>query len=445
MAARETFSSRWALLASMIGVAVGLGNVWRFPYMVGSFGGASFVLVYVAAVVLLGLPALVAEWTLGRETRRGTVGAFERAGLPFGRAVGWFFFFVVAAATAYYTDAVGWVLFHALCETLALVGLSIDGTAILPPERGFSWVSFVLQLACTATIILGCAWVLLRGLRAGIERASRVIVPLLGGIVLVVVVRTLTLPGAWEGVRWYLLKFDLEAIDGSVVAAAVGQAIFSLSLGGTFMVVYGSYLDERQDLLGNAGWTAGGDLIAGLLAGLAIIPAVIALGLPPGEGPGLLFSTLPRVFEQIPLGALVGALFFLGLLGAAYLSDVAAFEVLVAGLVDNTRLTRSRAVWSMAALVFLLAIPPMINLEIFVPWDLLFGSGMQTLGALAVVVTVGWFMDRRSVLRQFAGSDVVAWHQRLLLGWVRYVVPLAILFVGIWWLLSDVLGWIRGV
>jgi len=440
---RETFTSRFGTLMTMIGVAVGLGNVWRFPYMVGKFGGAAFVLLYMLAVLAIGVPALMAEWALGRHTRRGPVGAFSAGGLPLGRYVGWFFFFVVSAATAYYTAVVGWVLYFGLAD-VASVFVAVDPAAILPPDEGFSAKSFLLQTACTAAVILACAVVLIRGLRSGIEAASKLIMPTLFIILLVLVVRSLTLPGAMEGVRWYILKFSLADINAKVMVAAMGQAIFSLSLGGTFMVVYGSYLAPRDSLAGNAAWTAVGDTSAGLLAGLAIIPAAIALGMEPSQGPGLIFSTLPDVFAAIPFGWMFGFLFFAGLFGAAYLSDVAAFEVLVAGLTDNTRVSRTRAVWIMSAVVFLLAIPPSINNGIFVPWDLLFGSGMQTLGSLLAVVTIGWCVHRSAALKALAGeggAPVPAW----LFHWIRYGIPAGILSVGVWWLLTSVFGTIAGV
>lgn len=440
---RETFTSRFGTLMTMIGVAVGLGNVWRFPYMVGQFGGAAFVLLYVLAVVAIGVPALMAEFALGRHTRRGPVGAFSAAGLPAGRAVGWFFFFVVSAATAYYTVVVGWVLYFGLAD-LASVFVPVDPSAILPPDEGFSATSFLLQMTCTAAVILTCAVVLIRGLRAGIEAASKIIMPTLFVILLVLVVRSLTLPGAMEGVRWYILTFRLADINAKVMVAAMGQAIFSLSLGGTFMVVYGSYLTSRDNLASNAAWTALGDMSVGLLAGLAIIPAAIALGMEPSQGPGLLFSTLPDVFAAIPLGWIFGFLFFAGLFGAAYLSDVAAFEVLVAGLTDNTRISRTRAVWIMAGVVFLLAIPPSINNAIFIPWDLTFGSGMQTLGALMAVITIGWCVNRSAALQALAGEGgppVPVW----LIHWIRFGIPAAILAVGVWWLATSVFGTIAGV
>lgn len=438
---RETYGSRLGMLLTMIGVAVGLGNVWRFPYMVGAFGGAAFVLFYVAIVIFLGVPALMAEWALGRATRRGPVGAFARAGLPGGRFAGWFFFAVMLAATAYYSNALGWVLYHAVGQAATLVGLPFDSSAVLPPEHGFEPLRFVRQLICAGLVILGCAAVIVHGLRRGIERASRLLMPLLFVCLLVLIARVLTLDGAAAGVRYYIGKVDLAALTPTVMVAALGQACFTLSLGGTFMVVYGSYLSEREPLARAAMWTAAGDTAAGLLAGLAILPAVIALGLDPASGPGLLFSTLPEVFARLPAGGLFGLVFYLGLFGAAFLSAMAALEVLVAGLIDNTRLERSRAAWSMAAVVLVLAVPSMTNLRVFGIWDLTFGSGMQVLGALLAAVTVGWLLERATLLRQLGGDSRGV---RFLVWWLRWVVPGAILTVGLWWLVSDVLGLVGG-
>lgn len=415
----------------MIGVAVGLGNVWRFPYMVGRDGGAAFVVVYVVVVAVVGIPALMTEWTLGRHTRRGPVGAFAVAGLPFGKAVGWFFFFVVAAATGYYAAVIGWVLYFALGSAAASIGLPLDASAILPPARGFDARSFGLQAGGTATIILASAVVLSKGVRSGIERVSTFVTPLLFGVLLLLIVRAITLPGAWAGVEWYLLKMAPGDIDAGVVLAALGQAIFSLALGGTFMVVYGSYLPLGQDLRSAAIWTAVGDTAAGLLAGLAIFPAVFAFGLEPAAGPGLIFFTLPQVFAAMPWGSLFAVLFFVGLLGVAWLSAIAALEVLVAGLADTLQLSRRTSIWMAAGGVFLLSLPPTINLGLFVPWDLTFGSGMQTLGALLAVVTVGWAMVRAEALREL-GS------RRLYL-WVKWAIPAFLLTAGGWWLVAEVL------
>lgn len=430
---RESFGSRLGLLASMIGVAVGLGNVWRFPYMVGKFGGASFVLVYLAAMLLLGIPALAAEWALGRHTRRGPVGAFEKAGLPGGKFLGRFFFVVVLAATAYYTNAVGWVLYYMIGGLARGVGLELVPSEVLPPGSGVAWKSLALQLVCTASVVLACVFVLLRGLRRGTELASKILMPLLVASLAVLIVRALTLPGAGSGLHWFVLKVEWDAMSPSVVLAALGQACFSLSLGGTFMVAYGSFLRPEHKLVSNAAWTSIGDLLAGLLAGLAIVPAVFALGFEPTSGPGLIFETLPQVFDRIPLGTLLSVVFFGSLFGAAYLSDVAAIEVLVTGLTDNTRLTRRQAIWGVAAAVFVLSIPPMINMRIFVPWDLTFGSGMQTLGALLAAVAVGWCLPREAVLGQLGGGSGAP-GIRVLYWWIRYVVAGAIVAIGVWWI-----------
>lgn len=431
-AGRALFTSRVAAVAAMIGVAIGLGNFWRFPYMVGRFGGAAFVVFYVFVVVVVGVPGLMAEWALGRHTRRGPVGAFARAGVPFGRALGWFFFVIVLAATAYYSVAVGWVLAFAVGSAANGLGASWDPASVLPPATGFHVRSFAPQLGFTALVVGGSALVLAKGLRTGIERVSRAFVPLLVVILVVLIARALTLPGAGAGVHWYLLKFRLADLTPSVMLAATGQAVFSLALGGTFMVIYGSYLDDDTDLRITAAWTAAADTAAGLLAGLAIFPAVFALGLHPASGPDLIFQTLPRVFDAMPAGAAFGVLLFGGLLAGAILSDIAALEVLVAALTDNTPLRRRTAVWLVAGAVLLVAVPPMTSMRVFVPWDLTFGSGMQTFGALCALLTFGWALKRPAALAQLR-------RVRPLYYWIRYVVPVGILAVGVWWALTDLL------
>lgn len=441
---RETFASRFGTLMTIVGVAIGLGNVWRFPYMVGKFGGAAFVLFYILVSVVIGVPALMAEFALGRYSRRGPVGAFAAAGLPFGRAVGWFFFVVVTAATGYYTAVIGWVLYYAIGQLAAGVHIPFDAAAVLPPDDGFVLKSFVLQLFCTGAVIVTCALVVIKGLRGGIERASTVVLPLLLAVILVLMARSLTLPGAMAGVRWYILKFRFVDLTPAVMVAAIGHAIFSLSLGGTFMVVYGSYLAADESLARPAIWTVIGDTGSALLAGFAVIPAVFALGLEPTSGPGLIFATLPKVFAAIPGGAFFGCLFFIGLFGAGYLSDIGAFEVLVAGITDNTRIGRTRAVWVVSAATFLIAIPPTINNRIFVPWDLTFGSGMQTLGSLVAVLTVGWCITRSAALRELGERGerpVPIW----LFYWIKFGIPAIIGGVGVWWLLSSVFGTVTAV
>ena len=441
---RETFASRFGGLMTIVGVSIGLGHVWRFPYMVGKFGGAAFVLFYTLVSVVIGVPALMAEFALGRHTRRGPVGAFQLACLPLGRYVGWFLFFVVTAATGYYSAVIGWVLYYTVGQVAKVAHVPFDAAAILPPDHGFVLRSFLLQLACTAIVLVACAAVLLKGVRKGIEVVSTIVLPAMTIVTLLVMIRSLTLPGAMAGVRWYLLEFRFSDLTANVMAAAIGHAIFALSLGGTFMVVYGSYLHADEPLARPALWTVIGDTGSSLIAGLAVIPAVFAFHLEPASGPGLIFNTLPRVFAAMPAGWLFGSLFFVSLFGAGYLSDIGAVEVLVAGLTDNTRLTRRRAVWVMSAACFVLAIPPSINNAIFVPWDLTFGSGMQTLGSFLAVVTVGWCLHRGAALKELFGAGerpVPMW----VFNWIRFGIPVIILGVGVYWLLTQVFRTISGV
>ncbi len=429
---------------TIVGVSIGLGHVWRFPYMVGKFGGAAFVLFYTLVSIVVGVPALMAEFALGRYTRRGPVGAFQLGGFPFGRHVGWFFFFVVTAATGYYSAVIGWVLYYTIGQAAMATHISFDAAAILPPDHGFVLRSFLLQTVCTAVVIAACAIVLIKGVRKGIETVSIVVLPSMTIVTILVMIRALTLPGAMAGVRFYLLEFRFADLTANVMAAAIGHAIFALSLGGTFMVVYGSYLRDDETLARPAWWTVIGDTGSSLIAGLAVIPAVFAFHLEPASGPGLIFNTLPRVFAAMPVGWLFGSLFFISLLGGGYLSDIGAVEVLVAGLTDNTKITRTKAVWVMSVACFLLAIPPSINNAIFVPWDLTFGSGMQTLGSLLAVITVGWCMHRGAALKQLFGAGekpVPMWVYH----WIRFGIPIIILGVGVYWLLTQVFQIINGV
>ena len=434
---RETFSSAFGTVMTMIGVAVGLGAFWRFPYMTGRFGGSAFVLFYMLITLGIGIPALMAEWTLGRHTRRGTLGAFERGRFPGGRAFGFLLFGVVVLATGYYSNVIGWVAFHGFGQLLRPVRLGFDAAAILPPQEGFSLTSLLLQLLMTATVIFSCGVVLVKGLRNGIEKASRWIVPLVFAFLLILILRSVTLKGAGEGIRWFILKFRWSELTPGVMAAAMGMAFFCLSLGGTFMVMYGSYLDAQARIPRNALITGLGASLAGVLAGLAIFPAVFSFGLEPGSGPGLIFMTLPKIFVLMPMGWVFGVIFFAGLFGIAYLSAVAAFEVLVGGLVDNSRLPRKKAVFMVCGIVFILAVPPMINARIFIPWDLTFGSGMQALGSLLAVLTTVWFIRRSEALKELAEGTGKPFPAALY-WWMRIAVPLAILLVGINWLLESI-------
>ena len=427
--ARETFGSRFGSLMVLIGVAVGLANVWRFPYLAGKHGGAAFVLLYVVLNFLLGIPAIMAEWTLGRLTRQGPAGAFVTAGMPGGRGIGLLLFFTVFMAMTYYTLIVGQVLFYAL-HTFFGFAVGTDPAAFYQSKLGgiTPW-----NLAMTAVTFLGIGGVLYLGVRRGIEAISRVAMPLVFLSLLVVIVRSVTLPGAMEGIRFYLVP-DLSKVNGPTVLAAMGQVFFSLSLGGTFFLLYGSYLRDDENLPVTAVQTAFGDMSAALLAGLAVLPAVFAMGVEPTSGPSLLFITLPGVFGAMPGGAFAGGLFFAAFFVAAFLSAVAGMEVLVDGAGHYFGWSRGRALVVLVGADFLLSLPSMASSNYLMWNDRLWGSTMQPVGSAFTLIALGWFVSRGRALAEVnRGSSIRV--GELWIFWIRWVIPISIVVVLVygWW------------
>ncbi len=416
---RTSFGSRMAL----IGVAVGLANVWRFPYMAGQYGGGAFVLAYLVFVIALGAPALIGEWSLGRLTRSGPAGAFRKVRMPGGKAVGALLFLTVFMATSYYTVVVSQVFFYAL-----------RGGIVPDPEafhaEHFSGIT-LLNVGATVFVFLAMGVVIALGVSKGIERISRIAMPLVGVMLLMVVLRSVTLPGAGEGIR-YLLQPDFDRVTSGTFLAALGQAFFSLSLGGTFFLVYGSYLPGRVSLRALAGTTIAGDTLAAILGGLAVLPAAFALGAQPDSGPPLLFFTLPEVFGRMPLGAWAAPLFFAALFLAAFLSAVAALEVVVNVGMEWTGATR-RAVVAAAILVQIpLALPSMAS-PAYLEWsDLIWGSTLQPIGSALTLLALGFCVSRKRALREANRGDPKARLGDRWLFWIRYVAPISIFFVLLW-------------
>lgn len=415
---RETFSGGWGVFLVMLGVAVGLGNVWRFPYMMGLFGGVAFLVVYLAALLLLGLPAVLAEWTLGRATGRGPVGAFDKAGVPAGRWWGYLLFLTVAMASAYYLVVVSWV-------ATAFLGFMVGILPGASPEEFFEKTvrSFAVQAGMTAVIIAAAALVLSRGVRRGIEALSRVALPTFFLLMVVMATAALRLPGAGSAMSG-LLRPDWRLITGKTILAATGQAFFSLGLGGTFLVIYGSYLPRSQALLSRAAGMCLGDLAASLLAVLVVLPPIFLFHLDLRSGPDLLFLTVPRILSEMSGGPLLGLLFFGGLLLVAFLSALAALEVLVGALVDEADWLRRRAIWTVSLGVFVLGFPSMLSVEYLFRSDFLWGSTMQPFGSLLAVVALAWGLGRRRALAEL-GMDG-GW-ARVWVVWLRYVLPIGLL------------------
>ncbi len=412
---RELFSTRITTILTMIGVAVGLGNVWRFPYMMGQYGGSAFLVVYIVFVLLIAIPAVTAEWSLGRFARQGPIGAMEVAFGPFGRWIGYLLVLTVLIANSYYVVVVGNVAFSAFFaiftgftpETIPLYEAKLSNGS--------------LQAVCALLVVFAALWVVRRGIGRGIERVSKFFVPFFGVMIVTLIIMALQLPGATTALAEFL-KPDFSQLTPTSVFAALGQAFFSLSLGGTFYLVYGSYLRDDENLPKAALATGIGDASAALLASLFIVPAVLALGLNMQSGPRLIFETLPRMFAEIPAGRIIGTAFLTGLCMMAFLSSVAAFQVIVAALTDSFKFPLGKAVLIVGGVEAILMLPSAVNPDIIGTLDLVFGSGMQMLGSALTIIALLWGCDKAVAVTQiFAGkTDGV---RRLYLVWLRWVVP----------------------
>ncbi len=418
------------MVLTMVGVAVGLGNVWRFPYMMGRYGGSAFLLVYIGFVLLFALPALMAEWAFGRETRNGPFGAFQRAlGKP-GSALGVVLLFTVLVANSYYLVVVANVTYTAAFSLLR--GFS-QQTA---PAYSAGLDHGVLQTAIGLCIIATAAFVLSRGLNRGIERISEIFVPFFGIIVTYLIISSLTIPGAVDGLVAFL-RPDLTGLTTTTIFAAMGQAFFSLSLGGTFYVIYGSYMRAEEDIPQPAAWTAAGDVGAALLAALFIVPTTIAFGIDLATGPRLIFETLPALFANIHFGRLLGSLFLLGLGLVAYLSSIAAFQVLVSALTDSFRFELKKAVAIVCAVEAILMVPSAVNPALIGPLDLIFGSGMQVLGSGLTLIALTWGLGRLTTVTQVFGRETGTW-PAFYFNWIKWVVPTALAIVLVGYIIQSV-------
>ena len=415
----------------MIGVAVGLGNVWRFPYMMGQYGGSAFLVVYVIFVLIFAIPAVTAEWSLGRYTRHGPIGAMQRAFGPFGKWLGYLLVLTVLIANSYYVVIVGNVAFS------AFFAVSTGFTADSIPSYTAGLDNGVLQAMVAALVIGAALWVVHRGIGKGIERVSKLFVPVFGIIIITLIILALRLPGATAALKEFLAP-DFSQLTPTSLFAALGQAFFSLSLGGTFYLVYGSYLRDREDIPRTAIATGIGDASAALLASLFIVPAVLALGLNMQAGPLLIFETLPRMFAAIPAGRFIGTAFLIGLWMMAFLSTVAAFQVIVAAMTDSFKFSRIKAALVVGSVEALLMLPSALNPDIIGTLDLIFGSGMQMLGSGLTIVALFWGCDKAVAVTQIFGgrTDGI---RRLYLVWLKWAVP-ATLAVMLLLYVADSLG-----
>jgi len=441
---RENFGSRFAVIAAMAGSAVGLGNIWRFPYILGEYGGAAFILVYMAACLLLALPIFFAESIIGRSSRSDTFGAMKKLapGTPW-RWAGLLTVVSPLLLLSYYSVVGGWSVEY-LFKSLSFSFTDVPAEEI--PHFFGRFISSPWQpiFAHTAFMAL-VAGVVLGGVKGGIEKFSKVAMPALFVLILAILIYSLTLPGSFKGVE-YLIRPDFTKLSADAYAAALGQAFFSLSLGVGTILTYASYVKQEENLMLSGLGTAVSDLLFALIAAFAVMPAVFAAGLQPGGGPGLVFETLPYIFhkmgEGMPLvSTLVSSVFFVAILAAALTSAISMLEVGVAFLTDERGMKRRSATlvlavacWAVGILCSLsfgsLSHVTILGCTFFDFLDHLCSDWLLPLGGLIFTLFVGWKMSRDSVRNEFTNGGTV---NTRLFGVVyflmRYVAPVGILVV----------------
>ena len=439
---RDSFGSRFGALVAMAGSAVGLGNLWRFPYLVGENGGAAFIIVYVILSFVICLPIFVSEFVIGRRSQKNAYSAFrDLSGGSAWRWVGLFTIIVPLIVLSYYSVIGGWSVEYLLKSiTFSFTG-GESQSALSTMFSDFVSSAWGPLLVHTGFLLVTTLIVMV-GIKDGIEKFSKVMMPMLFFIVIGIAIYSMTLPGAKAGLD-YLFNPDFSKINGKAIAAALGQAFFSLSLGFGTIMTYASYVDKKENPLFQSVATASSDLMFALVAGMAIMPAVFAFGISPQTGPGLVFETLPYVFGQMPAGGFIAILFFLALLVAAVTSSISMLEVAVAYLVEEKKISRIWACVILFAICWIvgavcsLSFGPLSHIKIdggniFDFFDNLSSNILMTLGSLLTVLFVGWRLKKTDVYDEFTNGGTLSTNAKIFgVLWflIRYICPLAIILI----------------
>lgn len=432
---REEFGSSVAAVLALAGSAIGLGNIWRFPYIVGQHGGAAFIIVYFLFTVLLSLPVFICEATLGRNTHSNPLGAINK----YAPNSKWLILAAVTIIgpmliTSYYSVVGGWSLAYLVKSCFSSFGnLSQEEVGRMFTDFSSSvWRPVIAHsafLLCTAVVINA-------GVTKGIEKVSKIIMPVLFAIMVLLVIFSCTLPGAGAGLD-YLLKPDFSKLNGPALAAAMGQSFFSLSLGMGTILTYGSYMKQSDNLVRAAGFTAVFDIAFALISGFFIMPAVFSVGLQPTAGPGLVFETLPYIFSNMGassalLSKVVTIAFFLAIVLAALTSEMSMFEVCTAYLVEEKKLSRRRASIYVFGIAWAVGLFCVLFPRFFDMCDFAASNIFMTLGALGFVLFVGWKMKKAIVRDEITNNGSIKLNNKLfsvVYFLIRYVAPVGILLI----------------
>lgn len=441
---RANFGSKLGVILASAGSAVGLGNIWRFPFETGNHGGAAFILIYLGCVLFFGIPIMVAEFSIGRHSRANTAGAYQKlAPGTHWRWVGRMGVLAGFLILGYYSVVAGWTLEYIVqAGTNAFAGQSANDFIasfngfIAHPWRPALWM---------AVFMLMTHFIIVKGVEKGIEKSAKIMMPMLFLLLIVLAVCSVSLPGARAGIE-FLLKPDFSKVDGNVLLGAMGQAFFSLSLGMGCLCTYASYFRNDTNLPKtalNVGWI---DTIVAILAGFIIFPAAFSVGIQPDAGPSLLFITLPNVFQQafgnLPwLAVILSIMFYVLLALAALTSTISLHEVVTAYLHEEFNLTRGRAAKLVTAGCTFLGVLcslslgvgkelTVFGLTLFDLFDFLTAKIMLPLGGFFIAIFTGWYLDKRIVWEEVSNNGTLPKVvYRIWLFLLKYIAPIGIGFI----------------
>ncbi len=440
---RGNFGSKLGVILATAGSAVGLGNVWRFPYMTGQNGGAAFILVYILCIILLGLPGMMSEFVIGRHSASNAARAYSKMG----KGKAWGIVGLVGVVTAmivlgFYAVVAGWCLQYLYASIMG----GVHGSPEYVKTYFQTFASNPVKPALwTVVFILMTHLVVVRGVRNGIEKASKILMPLLFVLLVVLVVASCTLPGAMKGVE-FLLKPDFSKVNESVFLEALGQAFFSLSLGTACLCTYASYFGRQTNLLKSAGQIALIDSVIAILAGLMIFPAAFSVGVNPDSGPSLIFITLPNVFQQafgdMPVAAyLISVLFYALLVLAALTSTISMHEIGTAFFYEEGKMSRKKGAWIETIACCIIGVFCSLSQgaveglgffgkDFLTNCDNLTAQLLMPIGSLVTCLFLGWYVPKKLVLDEFTNWGTLKGTLfPVFLFMIRFVSPACILLI----------------
>lgn len=430
---REEWSGTFGFIMASAGSAVGLGNLWKFPYLAGKYGGGLFVIVYLILVFIFGSTLILAELSIGRYAKSNAVSAFKKIDSRFS-FVGYLGVISSFVILSFYSVVGGWILKY--------IFIFVSSNEISDTESMFNgFISSTMSpivwhlvfLALSVIVVIG-------GIAKGIEKTSAFMMPALIIMIIIVAVRALMLQGSWEGIKFYIMP-NFQTFSFKAVAVALGQVFFSLSLGMGTLITYGSYLNKKENLLKSTTLVAGIDTIVAILAGFAIIPAVFALGMKPDSGPPLMFITLPKVFMQMSGGRFIGIIFFILVLFAAATSVFSLLEVIITFFVEKynmKRLTASIITGLIVAITGIFASMSLgilgdfkiLNANIFDFLDMLASNILLPLGGLFLCIVIGFIWKPKNAIEEIQNDGTIKFKlQNVWAILIKYIVPICIVLI----------------